>query len=43
MATVPGLRLFHDGQLEGRRIHLPIQLVREPEETYDAEILHFYE
>jgi len=43
LATVPGLRLFHDGQLEGRRIHLPIQLVREPKEVTDPQILRFYE
>lgn len=43
LATIPGLRLFHDGQLEGRRIHLPIQLTREPEEPPDSEVLQFYE
>ena len=42
LATVPGLRLFHDGQLEGKRIRLPIQLGREPEETPDPEISRFY-
>jgi len=43
LATVPGLRLFHDGQLEGRRIHQPIQLVREPKEATDAEVMQFYD
>jgi len=42
LATVPGLRFFHDGQLEGRRIRLPIQLVREPEEAPDSELTQFY-
>jgi len=42
LATVPGLRFFHDGQFEGRRIRLPIQLVREPEEATDVEIRQFY-
>ena len=42
IATVPGLRFFHDGQLEGRRVRLPVQLVREPEEADDAEIMQFY-
>ncbi len=42
LATVPGLRFFHDGQLEGRRIRLPIQLVREPEEAIDNEFRQFY-
>ncbi len=43
LATLPGLRLFHDGQLEGQRIRLPIQLVREPEEVTDPEIMKFYD
>ena len=42
MATIPGLRLFHDGQLEGRRTRLPVQLVREPQENVDSEIMQFY-
>jgi glycosidase len=42
MATAPGLRLFHDGQLEGKEVHLPVQLGREPDETPDAEISDFY-
>ncbi len=32
ISTVPGLRFFHDGQLEGRKIKLPVQLGREPKE-----------
>jgi hypothetical protein len=35
--------LFQDGQLEGLRIHLPVQLVREPRETADSEITRFYD
>jgi hypothetical protein len=42
IATVPGLRLFHDGQFECKRIHLPLQLVREPLEDIDDEVLRFY-
>jgi len=41
MASIPALRLFHDGQLEGKRIHLPFQLVDEPEEDSDTEVLEF--
>jgi hypothetical protein len=37
VATLPGLRLVHDGQREGRRIRLPVQLVREPEEPVDRD------
>ncbi len=43
MATTPGLRFFHDGQLEGRRAHLPIQLIREPAELADAGVAAFYD
>jgi glycosidase len=43
MATLPGLRLFHDGQLEGQRIRLPVQLVREPKEATDTEVRQFYD
>jgi hypothetical protein len=42
IATVPGLRFFHDGQLEGRQIKLPVQLVREPEEPPDLQTIEFY-
>lgn len=42
IATVPGLRLFHDGQLGGRKVKLPVQLVREPEEAPDPHIIGFY-
>jgi len=34
--------MFHDGQLEGREIHLPIQLLREPGEIPDPEVMQFY-
>lgn len=43
MATLPGLRLFHDGQLEGRRLHIPVQMLREPEEYPDPEVIQFYD
>ena len=43
MATIPGMRLFHEGQLEGRKVHLPVQLVRAPEETEDTEVKKFYQ
>ena len=43
MSTIPGLRFFHDGQLDGRHIHLPIQMVREPYEVLDDEVKLFYD
>jgi hypothetical protein len=38
----PGLRLVHDGQLEGRRLKLPVQLRRRALEPPDASSLAFY-
>jgi hypothetical protein len=43
IATLPGLCLMHDGQAEGRRHRLPVQLVREPPEEPDAESAAFYD
>jgi hypothetical protein len=40
---VPGLRFFHEGQLEGRRVHVSMHLARRPDEPVDREILAFYE
>ncbi|PHN08043.1 alpha-amylase family glycosyl hydrolase [Flavilitoribacter nigricans] len=31
--TLPGMRFFHDGQWEGKRVRLPVQLGREPLEA----------
>ena len=38
----PGLRLLHQGQLEGARVHIPIHLDRGPEEEIDPAIHEFY-
>jgi glycosidase len=38
----PGLRFFHDGQLDGRRRRVPVQLCRLPDEPPDAELQAFY-
>jgi hypothetical protein len=45
MATFfsPGMRLFHEGQLEGHRIRTPVQLGRRAFESEDVEIALFYE
>jgi hypothetical protein len=40
--TVPGLRFFHQGQLEGRKMHISPHLVRAPEEAQDQELEEFY-
>jgi glycosidase len=40
IATLPGARLFHQGQFEGRRIRLPVFLNRRPPEPVDADFYH---
>jgi len=39
----PGLRFFHQGQFEGRRIRISPHLVRAPDEATDAALQQFYE
>jgi hypothetical protein len=39
----PGMRFLHEGQLEGRHVKVPVQLVRRPDEPADAEIELAYE
>lgn len=38
----PGLRLFHEGQFEGRKVKVSIHLKRRPPEVVDEAILDFY-
>jgi glycosidase len=40
--TLPGARLYHDGQLDGHRVHIPVFLSRGPREAPDAELRAFY-
>jgi hypothetical protein len=42
VATLPGLRLFHQGQFAGRRVKVPVQLRRCPLEGPDGELEGFY-
>ena len=43
IATIPSAILLHDGQLAGRRIKLPVQISRQPDELLDPELYAFYE
>ena len=43
MSTLPGARLYHDGQLNGHRIQLPVQLGRGPDEPADSDLRAFHE
>jgi hypothetical protein len=40
---IPGLRFFHQGQLEGRLKRISPHLVRAPEEPLDKGLMEFYE
>jgi hypothetical protein len=41
--VAPGLRFFHEGQLEGRKVHVSMHLGRRPDEPPDRELRGFYE
>jgi hypothetical protein len=38
----PGMRFVHEGQIEGRRVHVPMQLGRRPAEPLDEALRAFY-
>jgi len=42
-ATLPGIKLFHEGQLEGRKVRLPVFLGRRPDEPLDRDLHAFYQ
>jgi hypothetical protein len=42
-STVAGARLYHDGQLDGFRTHIPVFLARGPAETPEPGLRDFYE
>jgi glycosidase len=41
--TLPGMKLIYDGQSEGKRIKLPVQLGREPDESPNKIVKAFYD
>jgi hypothetical protein len=41
IATLPGGKLWHDGQFDGRRRHLPVFLGRRPDEPVDDDLREF--
>ncbi|MEJ0073350.1 MAG: alpha-amylase family glycosyl hydrolase [Candidatus Saccharibacteria bacterium] len=43
MLTLPGLRLLHDGQLDGHRVRIPVHLRRGPDEPADTELRTYYD
>jgi hypothetical protein len=42
LATLPGAKLFHEGQFEGRKVRLPVFLKRRPIENVDYDLKAFY-
>ena len=42
IATIPGAKLFHEGQFEGRKVRLPVFLARRPVEPFDPDLQSFY-
>jgi hypothetical protein len=42
MSTLQGARLYHDGQPDGHRIHIPVFLGRGPAEAPDRDLEAFY-
>ncbi|HAR96940.1 MAG TPA: hypothetical protein DCR97_13430 [Deltaproteobacteria bacterium] len=42
IATIPGGKLFHEGQFEGRKVRVPVFLGRRPEEPVDTDLQSFY-
>jgi hypothetical protein len=42
-STLPGMRLFFQGQLEGKQIRLPVQIRQSRPEALDPEIKSFYD
>jgi len=41
--TLPGARLLHEGQFEGRKVRLPVFLDRRPIEVVDQDLKTFYQ
>lgn len=41
--TLPGAKLLHEGQFEGRKVRLPVFLARRPAEPADRDLAAFYE
>ena len=42
ISTLPGIKLFHEGQFEGRKVRLPVFLGRRPDESLDNDLRTFY-
>jgi hypothetical protein len=43
ISTLPGAVLLHDGQFVGRKLKLPVQIKRQPNEAFDLGLQAFYQ
>ena len=43
ISTIPGMKFYYDGQFEGKKIKLPVQLGREPVEKFSNTVYKYYE
>ncbi len=43
ISTIQGMRFYHHGQFEGKKIKLPVQLGRDTPEVVNLEVKQFYE
>ena len=43
MLTLPGIKLLHEGQMDGARMRLPVQLGRRPEEPANPGLRRYYQ
>lgn len=43
ISTIPGMKFYFNGQFEGKKIKLPVQLSREPEERVSGTIKTYYD
>ena len=43
ISTIQGMKFYYDGQFEGKKIKLPVQLGREPEEKFSNTVYKYYE
>jgi glycosidase len=42
ISTIQGMKFYYDGQFEGKRVKLPLQLGRQPEERVSRTVSNFY-
>jgi glycosidase len=43
ITTISGMKLYYDGQFSGRRVKLPVQLCRQPEEKISNTVTRYYD